>query len=165
MASVYEDLEKLNDLKNRGIISETEFQAQKEKLLNRTAPSGDFMGMDERTYCMVLHGSVLLGLIIPYAGFVVPLILWLVNKDKSSRIDAHGKVVMNWVLTALIIAVAGLVLTFVFVGIGVLLALAVCNLVFSILGLIRAGDGILWHYPFSIRFFPVTDPYNKTTNL
>ncbi|MDR0327753.1 MAG: DUF4870 domain-containing protein, partial [Planctomycetaceae bacterium] len=49
--------------------------------------------MNSHTYCMLLHLSQLLNCIIPFAGIVVPIVLWAINKDKSTEVDQHGKIV------------------------------------------------------------------------
>jgi uncharacterized Tic20 family protein len=36
-----------------------------------------------------------------------------------------------------------------------LIALVICGIIFTIIGAVRANDGIAWSYPMSIRFFSV----------
>lgn len=57
---------------------------------------------EDRTYAMLLHLSQFTGYLIPFAGLLVPLVMWLMKKDTNPYIDAHGKVVFNWILSALI---------------------------------------------------------------
>lgn len=110
---------------------------------------------DERTFAMLLHLSQFLGYIIPFAGFIAPLVMWLIKKDESAYIDAHGKVVFNWIISAFIWGVIGAILVFVVVGVFLLIALAICHIVFAIVGAIRANDGIIQNYPLTIKFFHV----------
>ncbi|MDR1756676.1 MAG: DUF4870 domain-containing protein [Culturomica sp.] len=108
---------------------------------------------EDKQYAMFLHLSQFAGLIIPIMGWVLPLVLWLVKKDTSAYIDQNGKVVMNWILSSLIYAFVGGILVLLLIGIPLLIALSICSLVFTILGALRARDGIIWSYPLSIRFF------------
>ena len=102
---------------------------------------------------MFLHLSLLAGLLVPGAGFILPIILWQVKKDELPGIDAHGKVVTNWLISALIYGVACGLLSFILIGIPLLMILGLLALIFPIIGALRANDGILWKYPLSFRFF------------
>lgn len=106
----------------------------------------------ERQWAMYIHFSVLAGLIVPLAGFILPIVLWQTKRHELPGVDAHGKAVANWLISALIYFVASTILAFVVVGIPLLIALAVLSIVFPILGGLRAGEGRLWTYPLSIRF-------------
>ena len=110
---------------------------------------------DERTFAMLLHLSQFLGYIIPFAGFIAPLVMWLIKKDESAYIDAHGKVVFNWIISAFIWGIIGFILVFIGIGILILIALAICHIVFAIVGAIRANDGVIQNSPLTIKFFNV----------
>ena len=99
-----------------------------------------------------MHLSQLLSFVFPGLGLVMPIVMWLTNKDQFAEVDAHGKNIANWLITALIIAVVCFVLSFVFIGLIGFFALAVINLVFIILGAVKANDNILWPYPMSLTF-------------
>lgn len=106
----------------------------------------------EKQYAMFIHISQFAGVIIPGLGWILPLILWLTRKDTSSYIDANGKIVMNWIISCFLYAIGASILIFILIGIPLLIALGVCSLVFTIIGAIRANEGILWAYPLSIKF-------------
>lgn len=157
----YDELEKLNALREKGILSEEEYQKEKEKILSGqqsfSSANGDLMGMQENTYCMVLHLSQFLGFIIPLLGLIAPIVLWLINKEKNRNIDRHGRVVLNWMLSCLIYAIICYILVFVWIGMLLLPALMIVSIVFIILGAIRANEGILWRYPLSIEFLKIPE--------
>ncbi len=67
-------------------------------------------------------------------------------------LDAHGKMVANFMISCLIYAVVSFVLTFVLIGILGFIALAVIGVVFPIIGGIKANSGELWEYPLTIKF-------------
>ena len=109
-------------------------------------------GMDESTFCMVLHLSPLAGYIVPVAGFVLPLVMWLTQKDENPTIDAHGRVVVNWMISSIIYAVVSVILFIVLIGVFTLFATFICGVVFMILGAVKASKHEVWNYPLSIPF-------------
>ncbi len=120
-------------------------------------PFGNFdrtevWGMPVNTFNMLLHLSQLLNLAIPSAGLIVPIVLWAIHKDKHPSVDAHGKVVLNWTISALIYVAISFVLAFVLVGFVGFFIVGILGLVFPILGAVKANSGELWPYPLSIPF-------------
>lgn len=109
--------------------------------------------LDTRQWAMFLHLSLLAGLLVPGAGFILPIVLWQVKKNDLPGIDAHGKVVANWLVSALIYGVACGMLSFLLIGIPLLMILGLLALVFPIIGAIKANEGVLWKYPLSFQFF------------
>lgn len=108
--------------------------------------------MNERTWCMLIHFSVFAGYFAPVAGLVVPIILWQIKKDELPSVDAHGKMVLNFILSVLLYGVVGVVLSFAFIGIPLLFALSIASIVFPIIGGIKANAGEFWQYPLVINF-------------
>ncbi|TPV59854.1 DUF4870 domain-containing protein [Aestuariibacter sp. GS-14] len=112
----------------------------------------EYWGMPLNTYCMAIHLSQLASIVIPGLGFVLPVILWIANKDKHDAIDMHGKVTINWLISLFIYSVICGILVVIFIGIIGLGILALLNLIFAIVAAIKANNGQVWVYPFSIRF-------------
>ena len=108
---------------------------------------------------MLCHLSALLGFFIPAAGHVLgPLLVWLLKRDESPEIDAHGKESLNFQISMFIYTAALGVVCFIlmFVLIGFLLiplfaVLYVLDIVFVIIASIKANDGQLYRYPMTIR--------------
>jgi len=109
-------------------------------------------GMEMKSFCMLMHISQLAGMIIPMAGLVMPIVMWLTNKEKSEVIDQHGKNIVNWIISTVIYAVGCFILTFVFIGVIGFIALAICSLIFTIMGAIKANKGEIYKYPLAISF-------------
>lgn len=107
---------------------------------------------DQRQMGMFLHLSQLAGLIVPFAGIIVPIVLWQTQKEKIPALDAHGKMVANWMISAVIYALVSIPLMIVFVGFFTLLAVAILHIVFPIMGAVKANNGELWDYPLTIKF-------------
>lgn len=115
-------------------------------------PSFRPWGMELKSYLMLMHLSQLAGMMVPFAGIVLPIVMWSTNKDQSPQIDQHGKNILNWMISSFIYAIACIALIFLFVGIFLIIALAICSLVFTILGAVKANEGKLYEYPMTIKF-------------
>ncbi len=63
-----------------------------------------------RTWNGLCHASALLGVFLHFPGHLLgPLIVWLMKRDDSPEIDAHGKEALNFQISMLIYnVVAGL---------------------------------------------------------
>lgn len=157
-------LEKLNELRAKGVITEAEFQQQKDKILNEAEVTTVSVGNssatldfnDVKTYGMFMHLAQFCAFILPVLGWVVPLVMWLSRKE-NAHIDQQGRIIFNWIISALIYGFVSLILVFIVIGIPMLVALVVCNIVFVIMGALRAKDGIVKNYPLTIRFFSVEE--------
>ena len=106
----------------------------------------------EKQYAMFIHLSQLAGSIVVGLGWILPLVLWLTKKDSSEYIDANGKIVMNWIISCLIYGIVSGILCLIGIGVVLLIALAICNLTFIIIGSVKASQGNSWPYPLSIPF-------------
>ena len=112
--------------------------------------------MKKNNQLLVLtHLSQLLDLVAGFGGFIVPLLLWLVNKEKVYRMDIHGKSIINFQFSMLLYAIIALPLILVF-GLGILLLVAIGLLCFilPIINAVKASNGEEPNYPFSINFIP-----------
>lgn len=101
---------------------------------------------------MWLHLSMLLGLVIPFAGLIAPIVIWQVKKNDLPGIDAHGKHAVNWIISGVIYCVASIMLFWVLIGIPMFLVLMVLWIVFPIMAGIKGNNGEVWKYPLSISF-------------
>ena len=108
--------------------------------------------MNERQWAMLLHFSLLAGFVVPFAGLIVPIIIWQLKKTEFPEIDAHGKVVVNWMISLIIYGAVCFLLSFILIGIPLLIVLGALAVIFPIIGGIKANNGELWKYPLSIPF-------------
>lgn len=98
--------------------------------------------MDDKLYTTLLHLS---GLILPIA----PVIMWIIKKDESAVIDAHGKEAANWQLTIIIALILTSIIT-----VGLLTPfIYIMNLIFCIIAAVKANEGKFYKYPFYIKIF------------
>lgn len=158
--NIADEIEKLDNLRQSGAISDDEYQKAKQSVLAKSQPAGTQLGKgvggissDVNTWSMLIHLSQFCSYILPLAGLIVPIVLWQVKKNDSEIIDKHGRIVVNWLITEFIYGIVCVLLCIVCIGIPLLLALVVAGIVFPIVGAIRANDGQIWPYPLSIRFF------------
>jgi hypothetical protein len=98
-----------------------------------------------------LHISQLAGYIVPGLGFILPLVLWLTNRDKPD-VDRHGKEVVNF----MIIIVASLFLSgllcLILIGFLLLPVVLIFQLVCVIVAVVKAGNDEFFRYPMLVRF-------------
>jgi len=155
--SITDEIAKLNELKKSGAITEEEFDTAKAELLKQIAvekpKTEDGVLKDENMWGMFVHLSQFAGYLMPYMGFVLPIVLWQINKDKSGIIDMHGKNVANWMISAVIYSIICFILFPLLIGIPMFIALVIIGIIFPIIGSIKANDGIVWEYPMAIKFF------------
>lgn len=117
---------------------------------NATAPPPPPAGtapQEDRTVALIVH---LTGIV---TGFIVPLIIWLVNKDNPAKawLNDQSKEALNFQITVFFGYVICWVLAFVVIG-GLLMPLVwLVNLVFCILAGLKANEGVAYRYPFAIR--------------
>ncbi|MEE2001045.1 DUF4870 domain-containing protein [Alkalimonas sp. MEB108] len=152
-----QQLEKLNELREKGILTEQEFAEQKQKILVQSSTSLQQFFLQTHNYTMLMHLAQLCVFILPVLGWVVPLVMWL-SRNEDSTIDRHGKVIFNWILSFVLYAFASLLLTVIIIGFPMLLALMICSIAFTVLGAIKAKDGVIENYPLAIRFFRIDAP-------
>lgn len=101
---------------------------------------------DDNTMALLVHVSAI------FTGFVGPLIIWLIKKDESPFVDAHGKAALNFQLTLLIGYVVSVILFIVLIGILTFFACLILGLVFPIIAAMKANNGEFYKYPLSINF-------------
>ena len=120
---------------------------------NPSPTSGQPMDKDTNTWAIIMHLSLLAGFLIPFAGLIAPLAIYLIKKNDLPGLVPHGHVVFNWIISVIIYAVVGVVLTIVLIGVPILIALGIISIIFPIIGAIKASDGMVWRYPLSIEIF------------
>jgi uncharacterized protein len=102
---------------------------------------------DDRNLALITHLS---GIIL---GFILPLIIWLINKDNPSKayLTGEAKEALNFQITILIGYVICWVLAFVVIGALLFPLLWILNLVFCILAAVQVSSKGTYTYPFALR--------------
>ena len=108
---------------------------------------------EEKTFGMLCHLlSFVCFLGIPFGHLVGPLVMWVVKKDTSEFVDACGKESINFQISMTIYVLVCFPLCLILVGYFLLLAVCIIGLICVIKASIKANEGELYRYPFTIRF-------------
>lgn len=101
---------------------------------------------DERTWALIAHLASLVSI-------VGTLVVWLIKKDESKYVAHHAREALNFQITMFGAFIVAIILAVVTCGIGSVLLpiLGLVDLVFSVIGAMKANEGLLWTYPVSIR--------------
>jgi len=111
---------------------------------------------DERMWAMFCHLAAIVGgflPVLPMGNILGPLIVWLVKKEEFPFVDEQGKEVLNFEITMTIAAFVCIPLVFLLIGIPLLLAIVIFNLVMNIIGAVKTNEGVHFRYPYRIEFF------------
>jgi len=104
---------------------------------------------DARRWAMLCHLSALSAYIgVPFGNYLGPLLFWLLKKGEHPFIDDQGKESLNFQLSFLIYTVVAAITI---IGIILIPALAIISLVFAIVASVKAGEGVAYRYPMTIR--------------
>lgn len=115
-------------------------------------PTEGAVPKEARTWGMLCHLSALAGYIIPFGNVIGPLVFWLLKKEEFPFVEEQGKEALNFQITMAICGIVATVLIAVVIGLLLLPAVAIFNLVMIIMGSIKANKGESFRYPISIKF-------------
>jgi len=125
----------------------------------------NFEKTEDNSVIIWLHISVMLGVVLPLGNIILPLILWLTNKNRIENVDKQGKNILNF---QILFSVTSFLL--IFLGafgkilhldlpiafqklIPIVLFLYIFNLFYPIVNAIRISKGTIKNfYPNIIRF-------------
>ena len=102
---------------------------------------------------VITHLSQLIMLITGFGSLILPLVLWLTQKEKVHQMDAHGKNIVNFQLSLIVYAIVCIPLIFLF-GLGLLgfIVLGIVSIIFPIINAVKASKGENPTYPLSLNF-------------
>lgn len=107
---------------------------------------------EERTWAMLCHLSALTGFFSVIGWFLGPFLLWQIKKAQFPGIAAHGRAAINFQLSVLLYAVGATLLILIAIGVPLLFALGLFNVICIVLAAIKANQGEPWTYPLTLRF-------------
>jgi uncharacterized Tic20 family protein len=156
--NLVDELAKLDSLHQSGALTDAEYQDAKAALLAKHQPASkkfkdasDVIVGNADNWGMFIHLSQYLGYLIPVLGLAVPIVLWQMKRE-DPVVDRHGRIVVNWIITELILLLIGFLLSFIIIGIPLLWLLGICMAVFPAIGAVQAYRGEAWDYPATIHF-------------
>jgi uncharacterized Tic20 family protein len=102
---------------------------------------------DDKNLAMLTHLS---GFIL---SVIVPLIVWLINKDKPEKayLVAESKEALNFQITVLLGYVICWILTIILIGAFLQFVLWILNIVFCIIAAVKVSQNGTYRYPFALR--------------
>lgn len=101
---------------------------------------------DEKLWATLIHiGGILF-------SFLPALIGYIVLKDRGPFIRAHTATALNFQITLAIAYFVGGILTIIGVGVLILAAAGILNIVFCIIAAVAANKGEWYSYPLTIKF-------------
>ncbi|MBX9247040.1 DUF4870 domain-containing protein [Actinotalea ferrariae] len=102
---------------------------------------------EQRQWALFAHlGPIIL-------GFIAPLVIWLVYKERGRFVEEQAKESLNFQITITLAAIAVGIISVVTFGLGGILYLAfVVALVFMIMAAVAVNKGEAYRYPVNIRF-------------
>lgn len=108
---------------------------------------------EDQRLLVITHLTQLLDLITGFAGLVVPLVIWLTQKDKVWKMDEHGKAIVNFQISLILYALICVPLILL-LGLGILglIVVGIIGIIFPVLNAIKASNGEAPNYPLSITF-------------
>ncbi|MDN4478462.1 DUF4870 domain-containing protein [Demequina sp. SYSU T00039] len=115
---------------------------------------------DARTMAMLVHIIAAAAMVLSAGtlAFLVPLVMWLVYRERSALIDHHGRLNLNLQLTMLAVIVGGVILGLVTIGLGFIVTIplmivyGIYALVMSIIAGVQANNGEYSRIPLVIPF-------------
>ena len=87
-----------------------------------------------------------------FLSFFVPLVIYLVFKDRDPFVRRHSAQALNFHITLFIVYLVSIPLILIIIGIFTIIAAAICAVVFTIIAALAANDGREYTYPLAIRF-------------
>ncbi len=108
---------------------------------------------EDRNMAMLCHLASFAMLVgIPLGNIIGPLIVWLMKREQSSFVDWHGKESINFQISVTMYAIISAILILAVVGFVLLPLTIVFALIMTIVGTMRANDGLRHQYPLTMRF-------------
>lgn len=102
---------------------------------------------------VITHLSQLITLVTGFGSLILPLILWLTQKEKVYQMDEHGKRIVNFQISLIVYFIICIPMIL-FFGLGLLgfIILGIISVIFPIINAIKASNGQLPSYPLSFNF-------------
>ena len=120
----------------------------------------DLPDREVRKWAMLTHLGGLASLaLFPFAGVVIPLIVWLAKRDNDPYIDEQGRESVNFQISMflywIVMCAAVLLLKVILIGhllIWLPILITIAQAGGCVVGAIRAYDGERFRYPLILRF-------------
>ncbi|MGB1309184.1 MAG: DUF4870 domain-containing protein [Oceanihabitans sp.] len=107
----------------------------------------------DKQLLVLTHLSQLIPFVIGFGSLLLPLILWITQKEKVQQMDAHGKNIINFQLSLIIYCIFCIPLILLF-GLGLLgfIVLGIISIIYPIINAIKVSNGENPVYPITFNF-------------
>ena len=106
---------------------------------------------DVRNWAMLCHLVALLAMPLGLGHIVGPLVVWLLKRDEHPFIDDQGKESLNFQISVTIYTLLISPTLCVLIGIPLIVALWIANIVLIVIASLKASAGEAYHYPLCLR--------------
>jgi uncharacterized Tic20 family protein len=106
----------------------------------------------DRTLDATCHFLSFAGFMFPFGNIIGPILLWAIKKDEMPSVNEHGKESVNFQISMTIYSIIAGLSILVAIGIVLLPAIIVLNMVLVIIAGVKAANGEFYRYPLTIRF-------------
>jgi uncharacterized Tic20 family protein len=109
---------------------------------------------NDKNLALLAHLSGCLAIVFgAVPGFVGPLVIWLIQRDKSKFVEQESKEALNFQITLLIVWCVAIVLTFLscWMLFPLIFVPLVMQVVFGIIATVSVANGNAYRYPFNLR--------------
>ena len=106
---------------------------------------------EDQNLAVIIHLSLLMGIIIPFGGYAATLVLWLLKKDTSEYIDQQGKEAVNFMLNVLVVGTAATILCVMLIGFLLMIPLVIAAFVLPVMAAFKISKGQDYKYPWVYR--------------
>ena len=113
---------------------------------------------DAKLWATLSHLGFVIG------GFITPLVIYMIQKDKSEFVASHAREALNFQLTILAVVLGSMFLllfgfiappifvVMTFLMVGIMMIVGIGSLILGIMALLEANKGAHYKYPIAIRF-------------
>jgi uncharacterized Tic20 family protein len=113
--------------------------------------TGESSTQQQRSQASLAHALALLGFFVPFANIVAPLLIMVNDKSQGNFVKDHARESLNFQITMMIASFLLVPLCFVLIGIPLLCALVIFEVVVIIRATLAANEGRSYQYPLTIR--------------
>ena len=108
-------------------------------------PAAPMSDSDQRLWSTLSHvGGILF-------GFLAPLVIWLVFKERGRYVEDQSKEALNFQITLAIAYIVSLFLMIIVLGFVTFAIAWICAIVFGIIAAMAANKGEAYRYPVTLR--------------
>jgi len=104
---------------------------------------------NDKIWSILCHLSFFLGV-----GFLLPLVVYLAMRKESVFAAENAREALNFHISVILYCILCIPLTFVLIGIPLIVAIIITTLVFAIIAAVKTSNGEIYRYPLTIRLVP-----------